>query len=126
MEKVRAEPDSAMILSKDGKRMAIRMMTRMVEIRMRSLKKPRVLPGRPVKVEAGGRDSGVKPRRCSNVTTIGRALWIVMYKKRLKLISWGERGGRNKQERDIAYFRGIFVKGIMAINTTMRTERDWG
>lgn len=74
MVKVRAEPDSAMILSKDGKRMAIRIMTRMVEIRMRSLRTPRVLPGRPVKVEDGGRDCGVKPRRSSTVTTIGRAL----------------------------------------------------
>lgn len=75
MVKVRAEPESAMILSKDGKRMAIRMMTRMVEMRMRNLKRPRVLPARPIKVEEGGRDCGVRPRRTSTVTTIGRELW---------------------------------------------------
>ena len=55
--------------------MASRIMTRMVEMRMRSLKRPRVLPARPVKVEEGGRDCGVRPRRNSTVTTIGRALW---------------------------------------------------
>lgn len=74
MVKVRAEPDRAIILSKEGNRMAIRMMTRMVEMRMRSLNRPRVLPGRPVKVEEGGRECGVRPRRSSIVTTIGRAL----------------------------------------------------
>lgn len=76
MVKVRAEPDRAIILSKEGNRMAIKMMMRMVEMRMMSLNRPRVLPGRPVKVDEGGRECGVRPRRSSTVTTMGRALCI--------------------------------------------------
>lgn len=72
--KVRAEPENAMMVSKEGTRIAIRRMMTMVMIRMKSLRIPRVEPERPTREEDAGTFWEERPRRSSTVTTIGRAL----------------------------------------------------
>lgn len=73
MVKVRAEPEKAMMVSKEGTRMAMASMTMMVPMRMLSLRMPRVEPERPRRGEVGI-CWGERPMRCSIVTTMGRAL----------------------------------------------------
>ena len=75
---VRAEPANAMILSKAGTRIAIKRMTTMVMIRMENLRMPRVEPERPTNEEDEGTFWDERPRRSSIVTTMGRALPVVL------------------------------------------------
>ena len=73
MVKVSAEPANAMMVSKDGMRMAIRRMTTIVAIRIEILRAPRADPEMPIRA-VEGMVTGERPKRCSIVTTIGRAL----------------------------------------------------
>lgn len=75
---VRAEPESAIMVSKEGTRIAISKMTTMVTTRMENLRMPRVEPERPRREEEGGTFWDERPRRSSMVTTIGRALPVVL------------------------------------------------
>ncbi len=99
MVKVSADPDKAMILSKEGKRIAMRIIIRMVVVRMAVLRRPRVEPERPVRDGLEGMDCAESPRRTSVVVTIGRALvWGVSQEEK----NAGKEEGKNQLKRDFS------------------------
>lgn len=76
MPNTSAEPQNAMIVSKDGTRIAIITMTTQVAIRMAHFRSPRVYPGRPTKPVEGDTVRALSPHKISRVNTIGRALFL--------------------------------------------------
>lgn len=74
MVKHKAEPNRAMIRSKEGKRIAMTTKMIMVRARMVNLRKPRVRPDIPTNAELVDTVRTSTPVKISIVLTIGRAL----------------------------------------------------
>lgn len=114
---VRAEPESAIMVSKEGTRIAISKMTTMVTIRMENLRTPRVEPERPRRDEEGGTFWDERPRRSSIVTTIGRALPVALavcngldnYVKAESILQWNLCQRNDGNEYDDTYRKSLRI-----------------
>jgi hypothetical protein len=74
MLNVNADPKNAIMVSKEGMKTAMRIITMHVRMRMVHRNNPLVYPGRPMALDKGGTLLTSSPQRISMVTTIGRAL----------------------------------------------------
>ena len=129
---VRAEPESAIIVSKEGTRIAISKMMTMVTTRMENLRIPRVEPERPRREEEGGTFWDERPRRSSMVTTIGRALRVMLavgngienYVKAKGILQWNLCQRNDGNEYDNTYRKSLRI-AICAENVRRHLLTDF-
>lgn len=111
--KHRADPIRAIMRSNDGTTIAITRITIMVTIRIVHFSRPRDQPDRPMRPGEGETARASSPQKISIVLTMGRVLCKMLALLLLET---------TVEIRKEAYFNGIFVSGMTAMNMTIQTE----
>lgn len=76
MAKVNVDPNNAMIVTNEGTKTAMRMITTQMRTRIAHFNNPLAYPGRPMMLLEGGMLLTCSPQRISMDTTIGRVLLL--------------------------------------------------